>query len=57
MIDGTGNIFGWGRNMTVVRPSLHGETMATLTHLWTNGGPLRESHANLFHVEILLLGR
>lgn len=42
MIDGTGKIFGWGRNMTAVGPSLHGETMAILTHQRTNGGPLPE---------------
>ncbi|SIO58957.1 Bd3614 family nucleic acid deaminase [Paraburkholderia phenazinium] len=40
MIDGTGKIFGWGLNLTAVGASLHGETMAILTHQRTNGGPL-----------------
>ncbi|TKC90302.1 nucleoside deaminase [Trinickia terrae] len=40
MIDGTGKIFGWGLNLNAVGASLHGETMAILTHQRTNGGPL-----------------
>lgn len=40
MIDDTGKIFGWGLNLTAVGASLHGETMAILTHQRTNGGPL-----------------